>query len=160
MPDQLTDFGERLPYLFRRINGVLSQRLDEELSDYHLTQAQLSALAQLDTAGEDALSGAELSARAGITPQSMSKAISGLLDRGLVVRRPNPDHGRKLDVRITAAGLTVLRQVQADTLASGHRFDLGLDDADTATLRSLLQRAAQNLDIYLPASDGASPLHG
>ena len=93
----ISDFGDRLQYLFRRIDGALSQRLDDDLRPYALTQSQLSALAQLHVARPGALSGAELSHRAGITPQSMSTAIAGLLSRGLVVREPAPGGGRRLD---------------------------------------------------------------
>ena len=59
------DFGQRLPYLLRRVNAALSQRLDRTLRGYSLTQAQLSALALLGLEHPDGLSGAELSHRSG-----------------------------------------------------------------------------------------------
>jgi len=96
------DFGQRLPYLLRRVNAALSQRLDRTLRGYSLTQAQLSALALLGLEHPDGLSGAELSHRSGVTAQSMSAAIAGLVERGLVGRAPHPSHGRILEARITA----------------------------------------------------------
>jgi DNA-binding MarR family transcriptional regulator len=147
----ISDFGNRLQYLFRRIDGALSQRLDDDLRPYGITQGQLSALAQLHVARPGALSGAELSHRAGITPQSMSTALAGLLSRGLVAREPSPGHGRRLDVRITDAGAELLLEVQRVTAERDAGMDLGLDDREEEELRALLRRVAERLGVYLPA---------
>jgi len=146
----ISDFGNRLQYLFRRIDGALSQRLDDDLRPYGITQGQLSALAQLHVARPGALSGAELSHRAGITPQSMSTAIAGLLSRGLVAREPSPGHGRRLDVRITDAGAELLLEVQRVTAERDAGMDLGLDRREEEELRGLLRRVAERLGVYLP----------
>ncbi|MBS1672529.1 MAG: MarR family transcriptional regulator [Actinobacteria bacterium] len=143
------DFGRRLPYLLRRVNAALSQRLDEDLRPFDLTQSQLSALAILDVAQPDGLSGAILSTRSGVTPQSMSAAIVGLVDRGLVVRTPHPSHGRILECRITPAGIRVLQNVQQTTAASD-RYDAGLSAAQQEQLRLLLTEMMGALGLYLP----------
>jgi DNA-binding MarR family transcriptional regulator len=146
----ISDFGDRLRYLFRRIDGALSQRLDDDLRPYALTQSQLSALAQLHVARPGALSGAELSHRAGITPQSMSTAIAGLLSRGLVVREPAPGGGRRLDVRITDAGAELLLVVQKATAERDAGMELGLEPREEEELRVMLRRVAAALGVYLP----------
>lgn len=143
------DFGRLLPYLLRRVTGALLQRLDEDLRDFDLTQSQLSALAILDVEHPSGLSGATLSARSGVTPQSMSAAIAGLLERGLVERSPHPTHGRILECRLTPAGAETLRQVQRATRDS-RRYDGGLDAAEQETLRALLTKMMRSLDLYLP----------
>ncbi|MFJ4045181.1 MarR family winged helix-turn-helix transcriptional regulator [Microbacterium sp. NPDC089987] len=145
------DFGRRVPYLLRRVNAALSQRLDEDLRAFGLTQSQLSALAILDVAHPGGLSGATLSARSGVTPQSMSTAISGLVERGLVERTPHPSHGRILECLITEAGTELLHAVQRTT-REGDRYDGGLDSAQLDQLRELLVEMMRNLDLYLPSA--------
>lgn len=143
------DFGQRLPYLLRRVNQALSQRLDEDLREFGLTQSQLSALAQLDTEHPAGLSGATLSTRSGVTPQSMSTAVTGLLRRGLVTRTPHPQHGRILECRITPAGTELLAQVQRATRESG-RYEAGLSHTQQDDLRVLLTHMMRSLGLYLP----------
>ena len=146
------DFGRRVPYLLRRVTTALSKRLDEDLREFGLTQSQLSALAQLDVAHPEALSGAQLSARSGVTPQSMSTAVAGLVERGLLTRSPHPEHGRILECRITAAGADLLRRVQQVTRDS-QRYDAGLSESQQETLRQLLTEMMRDLDLYLPAEE-------
>ncbi len=148
------DFGRRIPYLLRRVNGELSQRLDEDLREFGLTQSQLSALAILALEHPKGLSGATLSARSGVTPQSMSAAIAGLVDRDLIRRSPHPTHGRILECTITPAGIDVVEKVQEATRDSD-RYSGGLDEAQQATLRDLLTRMMHTLDLHLPASADA-----
>ena len=143
------DFGRRLPYLLRRVAGELSQRLDEDLREFGLTQSQLSALAQLDVVHPAGLSGATLSTRSGVTAQSMSAAIAGLLSRDLITRTPHPRHGRILECRITSAGAELLARVQRATRDSG-RYDAGLSEGQQETLRSLLTEMMRTLGLYLP----------
>lgn len=91
MPD---DFGQRLPYLMRRVSNALSQRLERTLKDFSLNHAKLAALAQLGLCHPDGLLSAELGHRTGVTAQSMSAAVATLLEQGFVTRAPHPDHGR------------------------------------------------------------------
>lgn len=153
------DFGQRLPYLLRRVNGALSQRLDEDLRDFKITQSQLSALAILDVAHPDGVSGATLSTRSGVTPQSMSAALAGLVERGLITRSPHPEHGRIIECRITGAGVDVLRQVQRTTRDSD-RYDAGLTAEQQDSLRELLTTMMRSLDLYLPAEKAETTARG
>ena len=152
------DFGQRLPYLLRRVNGALSHRLDQDLREFALTQSQLSALAILDIAFPDALSGATLSTRSGVTPQSMSTAIAGLLHRGLITRTPHAEHGRILECRISPAGAHLLTAVQRATRDSD-RYDAGLSAPQREQLRELLTVMMRSLSLYLPEreSDDTPP---
>ena len=143
------DFGQRLPYLLRRVNSALSQRLDQDLREFALTQSQLSALAILDIAHPDGLSGATLRARSGVTPQSMSTAIAGLLDRALITRSPHPEHGRILECRISPAGTDLLIAVQRATRDTD-RYDAGLSASQRGELRELLTVMMRSLRLYLP----------
>jgi DNA-binding MarR family transcriptional regulator len=154
--DDPADFGDRLTYLIRRVDAALSQQLDRDLRAHALTSAQLSALAQLDVASPAPLSGAELSRRSGVTAQSMSAAVAGLLERGLVARAPHPEHGRRLDVTLTPDGLSLLRQVQAETRAAEGAIDLGLSAAEERQLKELLRRVMRAQGLFLPGEPGRS----
>lgn len=149
------DFGRRLPYLLRRVNSALSQRLDEDLRAFDVTQSQLSALAILALAHPGGLSGAALSVRSGVTPQSMSAAITGLVERGLVERSPHPSHGRILECRITRLGEEVLERIQRTTHDSG-RYDAGLSAPQQEQLTALLTDMMRHLGLYLPSDDSAA----
>lgn len=150
MKSDVADFGQRLPYLLRRVGGALGQRLDADLKPYGLTQAQLSALALLGAARPDSLSGAQLSQRSGLTPQSIHTAVAGLVDRALVERAPHPTHGRIIESRLTDAGAALLLEVQTATLEAEERYVGGLDAEQQEQLRSLLRAMMADLDLYLP----------
>jgi DNA-binding MarR family transcriptional regulator len=144
------DFGQRLPYMMRMVSAALSQQLEGELRPFGLNHAQLAALAQLGVEDPDALSGATLGRRAGVTAQSMSAAIGSLLDRGLVVRAPNPDHGRRLDVHITDEGKALLAEAQAATAVVDERSLMALSADEQAELRRMLRKLMESMRLYLP----------
>ncbi len=50
------------------------------------------------------LSGAELARRSFVTPQTMNVILTNLEAAGLVVRRPQPEHGRVLQTYLTEMG--------------------------------------------------------
>lgn len=47
----------------------------------------------------------ELAARASITPQAMSDVVNDMIERGYVVRRPDPADRRAKRIHLTAAGV-------------------------------------------------------
>lgn len=127
-----TDFSERLPFMMRVVANALAQQLERSLQPFDLTHTQLSALAQLAAADGSGLSGSQLSAVAGVRPQSMSAAIHELVDRRLVARMPHPTHGRIVSNTITPAGRDLLDRAQAATKT--------VDDRALAQLRPDQQR--------------------
>ncbi|KJE19521.1 transcriptional regulator [Frankia torreyi] len=143
------NFEERLPYLMRRVSTALAQQVDRALREFSLTHTQLGALAQLGLVDPGALSGATLGQRNGVTAQSMSTAIAGLLERGLVDREPHPTHGRILQVRITPEGTELLARAQAATRKAEDRTLAFLDDEQQRQLRRVLRTMMQAMDLYL-----------
>jgi DNA-binding MarR family transcriptional regulator len=63
-------------------------------------------LASLET--DPGLSNAELARRNLVTPQTMNSIVQKLEDAKLVVRRPDPNHGRILTAHLTRSGRAVL----------------------------------------------------
>ncbi len=149
------NFEERLTYLIRRVSTTLAQDVDRALRDFSLTHAQYGALAQLGLVDPEALSAATMAERNGITAQSTSTAIAGLLDRGLVRREPHPTHGRILQVRITPAGAELLARAHAATGKAEDRALAFLDEGQQRVLRGALRTMMQamGLYLYLPVAD-------
>jgi DNA-binding MarR family transcriptional regulator len=63
------------------------------------------------------LSNAELARRNLVTPQTMGAIVQKLEDASLVVRRPDPNHGRILTAHLTPDGQHVLTQCIEDANA-------------------------------------------
>ncbi|MFY1672288.1 MarR family winged helix-turn-helix transcriptional regulator [Plantactinospora sp. WMMB334] len=153
------NFEERLTYLMRRVSTALAQDVDRVLRDFAITHAQYGALAQLGLVDPEALSAATMADRNGITAQSMSSAIAGLLDRGLVRREPHPTHGRILQVRITPKGAELLDRAHVATGKAENRSLAFLDEQQKHALGSSLRAMmrAMGLYLYFPAADGDRP---
>jgi DNA-binding MarR family transcriptional regulator len=149
------NFEERLTYLLRRVSAALALDVDRVLRDFSLTHAQYGALAQLGLVDPEALSAATMAERNGITAQSTSTAIAGLLDRGLVRREPHPSHGRILQVRITPEGAELLARAHAATGKAEDRALASLDEGQRRVLRDALRTTMQAMGLYLyfPAVD-------
>jgi DNA-binding MarR family transcriptional regulator len=104
-----------------------------------ITPAHAAVLAHLDD--EAALSIAELARRAAVTRQTMHRAVTQLVDEGLLASQPGPGFPRSSLIELTAAGR------QRRDLASGILRDLERDLADRlgakalADLRRSLTRA-------------------
>jgi len=149
------NFEGRLTYLMRRVSTALAQDVDRALRDFSLTHAQYGALAQLGLVDPETLSAATMAERNGITAQSTSTAIAGLLDRALVRREPHPTHGRILQVRITPEGAELLARAHAATGKAEDRALAFLDEGQQRVLRGALRKMMQAMGLYLyrPVAD-------
>jgi DNA-binding MarR family transcriptional regulator len=87
----------------RESRGKLIRRLRAE---HGFPLPQGAALGQLSRGGPQSVS--DLAAAAHMRPQSMAQTVKELEDGGLVVRRPDPDDGRRAIIELTPAGLEAL----------------------------------------------------
>ncbi len=138
----------------RRVSTALAQDVDRALRDVSLTHAQYGALAQLGLVDPEALAAATMAERNGITAQSTSTAIAGLLDRGLVRRGRHPTHGRILQVRITPEGAELLARAHAATGKAEDRAMACLDERQQRVLRGALRTTMQAMGLYMYFPDG------
>ncbi|HEU0213043.1 MAG TPA: MarR family transcriptional regulator [Jiangellaceae bacterium] len=86
----------------------LARRLRAEGADESLTLTQLATLGTLDRHG--AMSLGELAAHERVQPPSMTRIVSALEQRRLVVRGPDRDDGRRVVVSITGAARALLAE--------------------------------------------------
>ncbi|HEY1597898.1 MAG TPA: MarR family transcriptional regulator [Thermoleophilaceae bacterium] len=95
-----------ISYVMGRLDLALRRNLGEGLASLGVTLPQYTALSVLRSRG--ALSNAQLARRVLITPQSTIKVIAALEKKGLIMRVPDPDHGRILRTLLTPNGQDVL----------------------------------------------------
>jgi DNA-binding MarR family transcriptional regulator len=86
--------------------GLLVRRLRQVPDGGDLTMPETSALARLDRGGP--ATSAALAKLEQISPQSMGATLAGLEARGLIVRAPDPEDGRRILLAPTKKGLAAL----------------------------------------------------
>ncbi|GAA1950809.1 MarR family winged helix-turn-helix transcriptional regulator [Catenulispora subtropica] len=85
----------------RVLVGRLRRRLREVDDVHELTASQLAVLGRLDRGGPAAAT--DLAKAERVRPQSMAATVAVLEERGLLVRRPDPDDGRRQLLELTPA---------------------------------------------------------
>jgi DNA-binding MarR family transcriptional regulator len=70
---------------------------------------QLSVMARLE---DKTLTPRELASIECVSPPSMTRTVSGLVERGFVVRHDDPEDGRQVFVSLTAQGLVTLKETR------------------------------------------------
>ena len=85
--------------------GRLKRRLLSVAGRGGLSPSMVTVLSRLDREGPSTTS--RLAADEGVRPQSMAKTVAALEDQDLIVRRPDPEDGRRqiLDLADSARGL-------------------------------------------------------
>jgi DNA-binding MarR family transcriptional regulator len=110
---QRTDTPADLEQLATRLNSVavhLLRRLSREDAAMDLTPARLSALSVL--AGSGPLTLGALARTERVTAPSMTRLVTAMEADGLVERIPSAQDGRKVYVRATDAGATLMQAGQ------------------------------------------------
>lgn len=120
----------------------LARRLRRERPPHELGLTSLSILSRLYRLGP--ASPSTLAAAENVQPQSMTRALATLTERGLVARDPHPTDGRQTVVSITDAGRTVLEEdrSQRDAWLAGV-----ITDRLTPVEREFLRAAAKLLEV-------------
>jgi DNA-binding MarR family transcriptional regulator len=113
--------------------GQITRRLRAE---HAFPLPQGAVLGRLDREGPQSVS--DLAAGARMRPQSMAQTVRELEDRGLVIRRPDPDDGRRAFVELTDAGRVAL---EADRAHREGWLAGALERELTAPERALLAKA-------------------
>ena len=138
----------RLSYLIGRLDRVLRRRLAAAVEPVGLTLPAYVALSVLRA--QDGLSNAQLARRSLVTPQSMSEALTRLVDLGYVRRRADPGHGRIIRTELTRAGGRALDRCDRAVDEVEREMLADLDATEIASLRSALAHCGRVLEGELP----------
>ena len=152
----IVDTSENIMWLLKQAFHHGRRTVNDAIRSHGLTTAQIGLLNRLTVS--PGLSGAELARRALITPQAAQLALAGLERRGLVERRPDPDHGRILRAYVTAKGRRLTGVCLADAIASEKKLLRVLDADERETLRKLLHRLIDGVVLLAEDDDAEEPL--
>ena len=124
----------------RRIRALM----DEVLQQHSLPTPEYTALVILRRQGR--LSSAELARSVFVTPQAMGQIIASIERRHLIVRHPDPNHGRKMLAELTPAGVELVDKC-VDSLRAVERHFLGaLNEREQEYFLSLLSACIDHLE--------------
>jgi DNA-binding MarR family transcriptional regulator len=135
-----------LAYLVGRLDHVLNQRLRESLAPIGLTVPQYTALSVFRAHGS--LSNAQLATRTMISPQSANEMVKQMEGKGWIERRPDPAHGRIIQISLTASGEAVLRDGDVRVLEVENIMFADLGKEDRAQLHAQLRAAVRALSTH------------
>jgi DNA-binding MarR family transcriptional regulator len=139
----------RLSYVVARLERAVRKAINERVKPHGLTTLQYTTLSVLGAGGR--LSNAQLARRAYMTPQSMSEVLDALEGKGLVERRPHPQHRRVHPAALTAQGRRVLAACDREVDGLEAEMLAGLDGCEVAALRRSLVSAVRSLHAGFPA---------
>jgi DNA-binding MarR family transcriptional regulator len=123
--------------LFWAVARRLRHASRESLAPWEVTPSQLRALGTLVRHGP--VRPGTLAGHLGIAPRSATEVVDALEERGLVLRRTDPDDRRATLVVVTDAGRELAGALRAARASEADRLFAALDDADRTELERLLR---------------------
>lgn len=134
-----------------RIVRVFEQRRAALLKDYGLEPWSFDMLAAIRRSERQRLRPGDLLAATLVTSGTMTTRLNSLEKRGLVSRSRDGKDGRKVQVRMTAAGRRCIDAAFEDVLQCQRDLIIDLDPAQREALEALLRRilASNDVDIAI-----------
>lgn len=127
--------------------GALRRHGDRIAAVAGQTQARWQVLSVVSEGDWTASSAAR---RLGVTRQAVQRVADALVADGLVTAAPNPRHQRAPLLRPTAAGRQALAAITAASQPWQRAAGAGIDPADLATTRRVLQALTARADTADP----------
>jgi DNA-binding MarR family transcriptional regulator len=135
-----------IAYLVGRLDHVLSKRLRDGLAPLGMTVPHYTALSVFRALGT--LSNAQLAERTMVSPQSANEMVKAMEARGWIERRPDPSHGRIIQIGLTEAGMELLQRCDAAVLAVENLMFPDLPEDERAWLHAQLRNAVRALSLH------------
>ena len=148
-PTQL--LKDSIGFLLNRAGVAMGNAFSQELKMSGLTLAMWRVLAALHDNDHQSLSG--LSDIISVEISTLSRQISTLAGRGLVISQPSGKNWRSVDISLTPAGFVVVQRIRPATNRHERAALDGTDPADIKLLKQLLGKIYVNLctlDKVLP----------
>lgn len=130
-----------LGYLLRQAANAQRRRMDRALAAVGLTLPQFLVLTMIRA--YPGCSNADIARLAMLTPQTVHAIIAALERKKLITRRPDPAHGRILNIALTPSGQELLERGRARSLAVESDLNGPLSDAQARIVRRWLVNVAR-----------------
>ncbi len=128
-----------LSYRIHRLANTLSQGAARRYkAEFDVSLMEWRMLALLGDFAPMTLK--QLALESGLDKSLASRAISGLVERRLVLRTPGTDDAREVSLRLSASGRRVYEGLMQSARARDAAFHAALSPAELATLDSLLEK--------------------
>ena len=132
-----------LLYAVKQVELAVRAHMDAVLKPYSVTTIQYTALTVLEHRND--LTSAALARRSFVTAQTMGDIVTALERRGVIARKPDPAHAKRLTISLTEEGQRVLSDVREDIETIERRMTRGLTHGEQEDLRVALQKCFANL---------------
>jgi len=145
-PTTRTRLGEQLFELFRQL--TLDPEADHlrAVDELDLTLSQVRAIHTLACSDPEPLSGGRIAERLGISPAATSRALDGLVNKGILVRTESAEDRRVRLFAITPDGRAAAERLAALKRAQLERFVAGLEPGQREALSAALDEIATGED--------------
>ena len=146
---------ESLGFLLNRAGVAMGNAFTQELKMAGMTLAMWRVLAALHDTGHQSLGG--LSVFIDVEISTLSRQVTTLVGRGLVISQPSGENWRSVDLCLTHAGHVVVQHLRPATERHERAALDGTDPAEIIKLKQLLDRIYSNLctlDKVLPVMLG------
>ncbi len=98
--------GARTMYFVKQLEMLLRSRMEPIARSVSITIPQYTVLSILSA--RPGLSSAELARSTFVSAQAANELVNGLYGRGLILRRPSPEHAKILRLRLSKKGEDLL----------------------------------------------------
>jgi DNA-binding MarR family transcriptional regulator len=126
-------------YMVGRLDRALRRQFRRVLEPLGLTLGQYTALSVFCSSGR--LSNAKLAERTMVSPQAANELIKGMEKSGWIVRKPDPNHGRIIQISLTKEGKQLLTCCNKVIAKMEKEMLKGLSKKEIATLHGQLRGA-------------------
>ena len=80
---------------------------------------------------------------------TVSRMVQQMTQRGYLVVGPDPNHGRRIRIRLTAEGAALCEKLGGIAGSLSESAEQGLSDEEKTALRDLLCKLMRNLDVMV-----------
>jgi DNA-binding MarR family transcriptional regulator len=126
-------------YMIGRLDRALRRSFRRVLDPLGLTLGQYTALSVFHSSGK--LSNAKLAERTMVSPQAANELIKGMEKKGWIIRKPDPNHGRVINISLTTEGKRLLSRCNKVVSQLERQMLKGLSDKEIKSLHGNLRNA-------------------
>ncbi len=130
-------------YMIGRLDRALRRSFRQALEPLGLSIGQYTALSVFCSSGR--LSNAKLAERTMVSPQAANELIKGMEKNGWIVRKPDPNHGRIIQISLTKEGKQLLGRCNKVISDIERKMLQGLNNKEIKTLHGQLRNAVGEL---------------